>query len=49
MATAEEPLRAAAVNAAPVPLRKVAVYCLSILSVATAVIHFAVAGTHFQE
>jgi hypothetical protein len=29
--------------------RKVAGYCLAILSVATAVIHFAVAGEHFQE
>ena len=30
-------------------LRKVALYCLSILSIATAVIHLAVAGAHFQE
>jgi hypothetical protein len=29
--------------------RKVIGYCLAILSVATAVIHFAVAGEHFQE
>jgi amino acid transporter len=29
--------------------RKVVGYCLAILSVATAVIHFAVAGEHFQE
>jgi hypothetical protein len=32
-----------------VPERKVVLYCLAILSVATAVIHFAVAGEHFQE
>jgi hypothetical protein len=32
-----------------VPGRRVVVYCLAILSVATAVIHFAVAGEHFQE
>ncbi len=36
-------------NAVPVPLRRGALYCLSILSIATAVIHFAVAGAHFQE
>jgi hypothetical protein len=41
-------------NAAPddrstVPASKVVGYCLAILSVATAVIHFAVAGSHFQE
>jgi hypothetical protein len=32
-----------------VPGRRVALYCLAIISVATAVIHFAVAGEHFQE
>jgi hypothetical protein len=30
-------------------IRKVIVYCLAIMSLATAVIHFAVAGEHFQE
>jgi hypothetical protein len=49
MANAEEPVRAAAVDEVRVPLRNVALYCLSILSVATAVIHFAVSGAHFQE
>jgi len=34
---------------ADVPASKVVAYCLAILSVATAVIHFAVAGSHFQE
>lgn len=32
-----------------VPGGRVVWYCLAILSVATAVIHFAVAGEHFQE
>lgn len=32
-----------------VPARKVIGYCLAIISVATAVIHFAVSGEHFQE
>ena len=32
-----------------VPSRKVIASCLAIVSVATAVIHFAVAGQHFQE
>jgi hypothetical protein len=32
-----------------VPRRRVVLSCLAILSVATAVIHFAVAGEHFQE
>jgi hypothetical protein len=32
-----------------VPGRRVIAYCLAIMSVATAVIHFAVAGPHFQE
>jgi hypothetical protein len=36
-------------NELTVPGRRVVVYCLAILSVATAVIHFAVAGEHFQE
>src|SRR5258708_15685337 len=49
MANAEEPVRAAAVDEARVPVRKVALYCLGILSIATAVIHFAVSGAHFQE
>ena len=49
MSSADEPNRAAAVGGGSVPLSKVALYCLSILSIATAVIHFAVAGTHFQE
>lgn len=36
--------------AAPaVPSRRVIAYCLAVISVATAVIHFAVAGSHFQE
>lgn len=29
--------------------RKVVIYCLAIMSIATAVIHFAVSGQHFQE
>ena len=49
MANAEEPILAAAVDDVPVPLRKFALYCLGILSIATAVIHLAVAGAHFQE
>ena len=32
-----------------VPSRKVIAYCLAMMSLATAVIHFAVAGQHFQE
>ncbi len=36
-------------DAATVPRRTVALFCLAILSTATAVIHFAVAGAHFQE
>ena len=32
-----------------VPSRKVIAYCLAMMSLATAVIHFAVAGAHFQE
>lgn len=32
-----------------VPGRRAAAYCLAILSAATAVIHFAVAGSHFQQ
>ena len=32
-----------------VPGRRIVAYCLAILSLATAVIHFAVAGQHFQE
>ena len=32
-----------------VPSRKVIAYCLAMMSLATAVIHFAVAGEHFQE
>jgi len=32
-----------------VPLSRLVAYCLAIASVATAVIHFAVAGSHFQE
>jgi len=32
-----------------VPSRRVIAYCLAIFSIATAVIHFAVAGQHFQE
>lgn len=34
---------------AVVPARKAVLYCLAIVSLATAVIHFAVAGSHFQE
>src|SRR5215469_12406933 len=34
---------------ADVPASKVVAYCLAIISVAAAVIHFAVAGSHFQE
>jgi hypothetical protein len=32
-----------------VPARRVVAYCLAVISVATAVIHFAVAGQHFQD
>ncbi len=32
-----------------VPSRRVIAYCLAIVSIATAVIHFAVAGSHFQQ
>jgi hypothetical protein len=32
-----------------IPRRTVAAYCLAVISVATAVIHFAVAGSHFQR
>jgi hypothetical protein len=32
-----------------VPSRQVAGYCLAIMSIAAAVIHFAVAGSHYQE
>ena len=32
-----------------IPGRTVVAYCLAVISVATAVIHFAVAGAHFQE
>jgi hypothetical protein len=32
-----------------IPARRVALYCLAIVSVVTSVIHFAVAGEHFQE
>src|SRR5258707_2417126 len=32
-----------------VPSRRVIAYCLAMMSLATAVIHFAVAGQHFQE
>lgn len=35
--------------AATVPLDRVLLRCLAVLGVATAVIHFAVAGAHFQE
>jgi hypothetical protein len=35
--------------ASVVPSRKVISYCLAIISVATAVIHFAAAGQHFQQ
>ncbi len=48
MAT-DENFSGADAQQAPVPLSKVALSCLSILSVATAVIHFAVAGAHFQQ
>jgi hypothetical protein len=34
---------------AVVPARKAVLYCLAVVSVAAAVIHFAVAGSHFQE
>ena len=37
------------VPARTVPLNRVLLCCLAVLSVATAVIHFAVAGSHFQE
>src|ERR1039457_4531364 len=36
-------------DARSVPRRRVIASCLAILSVATAVIHLAVAGSHFQE
>jgi hypothetical protein len=39
----------AASGSPAVPGSRVAMYCLAILSVATAVIHFAVAGEHFAE
>ena len=32
-----------------IPGRTVVAYCLAVIGVATAVIHFAVAGAHFQE
>ncbi len=43
------PERPAETGSATVPGRTVVVSCLAIISVATAVIHFAVAGEHFQE
>jgi hypothetical protein len=36
-------------NEPTVPSRRVVVYCLAIISLATAEIHFAVAGQHFQQ
>jgi hypothetical protein len=36
-------------NERTVPRDRVVVYCLAIVGIATAVIHFAVAGAHFQE
>ena len=36
-------------DGALVPARKAVLYCLAIVSLATAVIHFAVTGSHFQE
>ncbi len=36
-------------NEHTVPRDRVVVYCLAIVGIATAVIHFAVAGAHFQE
>ena len=36
-------------RAATVPLNRVLLTCLAVLSAATAVIHFAVSGAHFQE
>ncbi len=32
-----------------IPARTVVAYCLAVISVATAVIHFAAAGPHFQQ
>jgi hypothetical protein len=53
MSNVDEPIRPTnreQVLAEPtVPGRRVALYCLTIVSVATAVIHFAVSGEHFEE
>jgi hypothetical protein len=47
--TADPATRDGCGGEATVPVRTVVGYCLAIMSVATAVIHFAVAGTHFQQ
>jgi hypothetical protein len=45
----EEPAQVVSADRLTVPFRKVVLSCLAIASLATAVIHFAVAGAHFQE
>jgi hypothetical protein len=45
----EEPAEAMSADGLTVPRRKVVLSCLAIASLATAVIHFAVTGEHFQE
>jgi hypothetical protein len=47
MADADEPIRRRDHDS--VPLGKVVVYCLAIVSTAAAVIHFAIASDHFQQ
>ena len=47
--TVTPPNRTSALLKHTVPGRTVALYCLAIVSAATAVIHFAVAGEHFEE
>jgi hypothetical protein len=49
MTHVDEAIRPPDADERTVPRRRVIVYCLAIISAATAVIHFAVAGTHFQE
>ncbi len=49
MSRADEVPAPLAAPAAPTSLRRAAAYCLAALSVASAVIHFSVAGEHFHE
>jgi hypothetical protein len=49
MTRIDEAIRHPSGGESTVPGRRVAICCLAVLSVATAVIHFAVAGSHFQE